>query len=254
MPTEKEKGIEKPKADFDEKHKKWRGFYEPRVVHPETGEEVAPAQLIQDEISDTVEEHYQELRKQIGKKGRVLKREDIEPHIYKKVEEAYLRSQGRKTKGDVDPETFKENAQAYFTSMAGRTLGRDFDTYEEAMEAVLEATNPIHGKEDNEKSQVLEQLLRQLATNTHEKGSELTKLERQLVHKGYDRHWREANAGLFDEYGKPGHKFGPDAESGDVMSVAREALSTERITGNTTRRKYVVGPDTIKDVKPAYGK
>ena len=74
--------FKKPEAEFRKLHGEWVKYHKGRVVHPETGEEISRAELRESEISDIVEKGYKDLQAKIGKKGRVLRREEIEPHIH----------------------------------------------------------------------------------------------------------------------------------------------------------------------------
>ena len=223
------KTFKKPTAEFEKLHGEWVKYHEGKVVHPETGEEVSKAELRESEISDVVEKGYKELQAKIGKKGRVLRREEVEPHIYEIAERAYMAQIGIKDKKAVDQDVLKQNARQYFITIASRATGQQFDTFEEAMQAVLEATNPIHGKTDAEKSRILEALLREYATWTHEseyggtkgqKASRLLYLTQELSHKGHLEHLKGQYRDIFEQYGRKGHKFGPDVEAQHILRVA----------------------------------
>ncbi|MEK6876760.1 MAG: hypothetical protein AABX63_05065, partial [Nanoarchaeota archaeon] len=256
------KTFKKSKAEFGKLHGEWVKYHEGKVVHPETGEEVSKADLRESEISDIVEKGYRDLQAKIGKKGRVLRREEIEPHIYEIAEKAYLAQTGVKDKKGVDKDILRQNAQQYFITIASRATGQQFETFEEAMQAVLEATNPIHGETDEEKSRILEGLLREYATLTHESKYEPTKgqkarrlryLTAELSHPGHLPHLKGQYGDIFEQYGRSGHKFGPEVKSEHVLDVAQEAHQLDRIRGTTLRRKYIEGPDVIKE-KPRYHK
>jgi len=256
------KTFKKSKAEFDELHGEWVKYHEGKVVHPETGEEVSKAELRESEISDIVEKSYKDLQAKIGKKGRVLRREEIEPHIYAIAEKAYLAQQGIKDKKGVNKDILKQNAQQYFINIANQITRQQFETFEEAMQAVLEATNPIHGETDAEKSRILEGLLREYATLTHESKYEPTKgqkagrlryLTTELSHKGHKPHLLGQYEGIFEQYGRQGHTFGPEAKPEHILSVAQEAYQFGEIRGTTLRRKEIGGPDVIKE-QPRYKK
>ena len=251
--------FKKPKAEFEKLHDEWVKYHEGKVVHPETGEEVSKAELRELEISDIVEQGYKELQAKIGKKGRVLRREEVEPHIYEIAEKAYMAQIGIKDKKAVDQDVLRQNARQYFMTMASRATGQQFNTFEEAMQAVLEATNPIYGKTDAEKSRILESLLRDYATWTHESKYEDTKgqrasrllyLNQELSHKGHLEHLKGRYGGIFEQYGRKGHKFGPNVEAQHILGVAEEAYVTDKISGNTLRRRHIEGPDVIRYQRP----
>ncbi len=260
MPNEDAgKTFKKPREEFEKLHGEWVSYHEGKVVHPQTGEEVSKAELRELEISDVVDKGYKELQTKIGKKGRVLRREEVEPHIYEIAEKAYMAQTGIKNKKGVDQDILKQNAKQYFVTMASRATGQQFDTFEEAMQAVLEATNPIHGKTDAEKSRILEALLRDYATWTHEsnyegtkgqKASRLLYLTQELSHKGHLEHLKGSYGDIFEQYGRKGHKFGPDVEAPHILRVAEEAYANDRISGTTLRRRHIVGPDVIKYKQP----
>ena len=256
------KTFKKPKKEFDELHEEWVKYHEGKVVHPQTGDEISKAQLRELEISDIVDAQYKDLQRKISARGKVLTREEIEPHIYEIIEKTYMAQQGIKDKKGVDKDVLKQNAREYFVSIASRITGQRFESFEEAMQAVLEATNPIHGKTNEEKSTILEGLLREYGLLTHESNYEITKgqkarrlryLTAELSHKGHLPHLQGKYEGIFGQYGRPGHKFGPDVKSDDILSVAQEALATDRILGTTLRRNYIQGPPVIKQQKPQYG-
>ena len=253
------KTFKKPKSEFKKLHGEWVKYHEGKVVHPETGEEVSKAELRELEISDVVEKGYKELQAKIGKKGRVLRREEIEPHIYEIAEKAYMAQTGIKDKKGVDKDVLQQNARQYFVTMASRATGHQFDTFEEAMQAVLEATNPIHGKTDAEKSRILEALLKDYATWTHEskyegtkgqKASRLLYLTQELSNKGHLEHLKGQYGDIFEQYRRKEYKFGPDVEALHILRVAEEAYANDRISGTTLRRGHIVGPDVIKEQKP----
>ena len=254
------KAFKKPKAEFEKLHGEWVKYHEGKVVHPETGEEISKAQLRELEISDIVDAQYKDLQKKVSAKGKVLTRGQIEPHVYEIAEKAYMAQQGIKDKKGVDKDILKQNAQQYFINIANRITGQRFETFEEAMQAVLEATNPIHGKTDEEKSRILEGLLREYATLTHESKYEGTKGQRarrlaylteELSHPAHLPHLKGQYGNIFEQYGRQGHKFGPEAKSEHILSVTQEALANDRISGTTLRRRYIEGPDVIKE-QPRY--
>ena len=255
------KTFKKSKAEFDELHGEWVKYHEGKVVHPETGEQVSKAQLRELEISDIVDAQYKDLQKKVSAKGKVLTRGQIEPHVYEIAEKAYMAQQGIKDKKGVDKDILKQNAQQYFVNIARRITGQQFETFEEAMQAVLEATNPIHGKTDEEKSKILEGLLREYGTLTHESKYEGTKGQRarrlaylteELSHPAHLPHLKGQYGDIFKQYGRPGHKFGEEAKSEHILSVAQEAYQIGKISGTTLRRRHIEGPDVIKEAKPRY--
>lgn len=256
------KTFKKAKKEFDELHGEWVEYHKGKVIHPRTGEEISKAQLRELEISDIVDEQYKDLQKKVSAKGKVLTREQIEPHVYAIAEKAYLAQIGVKDKEGVDKDTLKQDAQRYFITIASRATGQQFETFEEAMQAVLEATNPIHGKTDTEKSRILEALLSEYATLTHESKYESTKgqkarrlryLTAQLSHPGHLPHLKGQYGDIFEQYGRLGHKFGPEVKAEHILDVAQEAHQLDRILGTTLRRKYIEGPDVIRE-QPRYRK
>ncbi len=250
------KTFEKSAAEFKKTHDEWVKYHEGKVIHPQTGEEISKAQLRELEISDIVDAQYKDLQKKISAKGKVLTREQIEPHVYEIAEKAYMAQQGIKDKKGVDQDVLKQNARAYFVNIASRITGQRFETFEEAMQAVLEATNPIHGKTDEEKSRILEGLLREYGTLTHESKYEPTKGQRarrlaylteELSHPGHLPHLKGQYGDIFEQYGRTGHKFGPEVKPEHILSVAQEAYQADRISGTTLRRRHIEGPDVIKE-------
>ncbi len=253
--------FKKSAAEFKKIHDEWRKFHEGKVVHPQTGEEISKAELREIEISDIVDAQYKDLQKKVSATGKVLTREQIEPHVYAIAEKVYLAQTGVKDKQGVDKDLLKQNAQQYFMTIASRATGRQFKTFEAAMQAVLEATNPIHGKTDAEKSRILEALLGEYAIWTHEskyegtkgqKASRLRYLTQELSHEGHLPHLKGEYANIFEQYGRHGHKFGPDVEPEHIISVAQEGYQRDKISGTTLRRSHIEGPKVIKEVKPKY--
>ena len=251
---------DKEVENFESLHKEWREYHEGKVVHPMTDEEVSKAELRLFEISDLVEKEFDKLKKKFPR-GRP-KFEDIEPHVYELAEKSYLAQQGVKSKKDLDPDILKQNVQAYFVNMASQVADESFDTYEEAVQSILEASNPIHGKSEAELSPILSQLLQQYSTLTHKsehkdtKGHRARRLEylrRELSNKKHKDRLLKEYGGIFDEYGRSGHKFDDSAKSGHILSVAEHALSNQKISGTLLRRRYIKNPPgPLKEAKPAY--
>lgn len=252
---------EKTRAEYNKLHAEWVDYHKGKVVHPTKDEEVSKAELRRYEISDIVEKQFDELKKKLGKKP-LKKIEDVEPLVYEIAERSYLAQQGIKDKSALDSDILKQNVKAYFMNLAQEIAGRErrIKTYEDAIAAILEAADPIHGKSEADRSRILDALIENYAQLTHISEHEGTKgqswrrlqyLTQELTHRGHKKHWEREYGGVFEDYGRTGHKFDKSAESGDIMGVVEEALTNDRISGHTLRRKYIVNPlGPLKEGKP----
>lgn len=250
--------IEKTKDEFKKLHDEWIQYHEGKVTHPTKNEDVSKAEIRQLEISDIVQKQFDDLKKSVGKK--TLKVEHIEPYVYNLAEKSYLAQQGIKDKKVVESDILKQNVKTYFIHLASEIAGQSFDSYEEAIESILEAADPIHGKSEADRSRILDALIENYAQLTHVSEHEGTKgqswrrlqyLTQELTHMGHKEHWESNYGNIFEDYGRKGHKFHKRAKSGDILNVVQEALTNDKLSGNTLRRKYITNPKgPLKEAKP----
>jgi len=238
----------KTAADFAELRKEWAEYYEGKVVHPETDEEVTKPVLRDYEIGRIVKKEVLNLQAKI-RKGK-LKADDIESHVYRLGKSSYLATIGAKDDSELDSDVMRQSVEQHIIAIAQRATGQSFENYDDAVAGIMEATNPVHGEGDD-RSRALDALIDASASATHESDHKdtqgqttrrLSYLESELGDRKYLEPWKESDSDVFEKYRRPGHKFEKQIKSPQIMNIVAEALSTDRLTHTTLRKKHVDNP------------
>lgn len=247
------------KERYDELHDEWVKYHG-IVEHPETGKETSIQELLQEELSTRVEDIQKELKDRI-KKGEkdVEKLKDV---FWEYAKRAYLAREGRKKEptDKKEKEIFYDNVRA-FVVQAANEAGVPTETFEHALAEFLAADNPIYGKKEEQRSKILDTLIKVYAQDSHEGKSEHTKdlslrrlgvIERDLSTDYHSPHWHVKYGGILEQYDYPA-KFKKSAKSKEVMKTITDLLNTGETDVKTSYIHAPKGYVRPKKLKKAVG-
>jgi len=261
------KNDDKGTEDYSNLLAEWKKYHEGKVTHPTKNEEISKPELMNIEISNIVDAEYNKIKDKISNDHRVTA-EEIEPLVYELAKKSVLADLGVKEGGEekFEGDFLKQRVQQFIIQMASQHED-DIETYEEAIEAIVRAPDPIYGENPStgidpskHSSAILDSLINQYANLTHKSEHEATKgqsarrlryLETELSNKKYRDQLHKEYGDIFKKMGREGHEFHPIAKARDILNIMKEAYTHDRISGNTLRRKYIKRPEgTMKETKP----